>query len=261
MGPRTSTPAPTGARDGGPARTRGRVPARTPHRAPGRSSAGDPRRDGPTDRPATTTQRRWFVVVALVSVLVGAAAALVLRAALTAPSDLERDVAALEAAETERDAGLARDLVASAGTAHAQVLAVVTEVESATADGASPTAEQATAWTNEVVAAAAPFSEQVSGGTRVNLTREGFRHATDLLAQSLRTHRDAAQAGADAPALRAAAEESFRSGLVAWSIAATELDELALATDLGHVHLYLTDDPSTGAITSHDGDHEGEGTP
>ena len=207
-------------------------------------------------------------MVALVSVLVGAAAALVLRAALTAPSDLERDVAALEAAELERDAGLARDLVASAGTAHAEVLAVVTEVEEVTADGGTPTADQATTWTNEVVAAAAPFSEQVSGGTRVNLTREGFRHATDLLAQSLRTHRDAAQAGDDAPALRAAADESFRSALVAWSIAATELDELAVGADLGHVHLYLTDDPATGAMVAdgdagaHDDDaHDEEGTP
>ncbi len=198
--------------------------------------------------------------MAVLSVLVGAGAALVLRSALTAPSGLEQQVAALEQAELTRDADLARDLVASATTAHGEVLAVVSAAEAAAADGGTPaTPQQLTDWTNEVVGAGAPFQQELSGGTRVNLTRAGFAHATDLLEQSLRTQRDAADAPAAQQAqLDAAADELFRSALVGWSIAATELDDLAVAHDLGHVHLYLTDDPGTGAITSHEG-HEEEG--
>jgi hypothetical protein len=194
-------------------------------------------------------------VIAVVSALVGALVALAVPALLDRPDPIDAQVAALEKAEVERDARLARELVEVATTAHAVLLPVVDEL--AAGDGRPsdrPTASRLEELRAEVAGAAGPVEAQVSGGTRVNLTRSGLAHAVALLSRSLESYRDSAAAPArfrEAGFDRAA--QLRNDAVVAWSLAATALDDLAVEHDLGHVHLYLTDDPSTGAMVADGG--------
>ena len=227
------------ASEAGPARTRGRVPARPPHLAPGR-----PR-----------LSRRGGLLIAVGSALAGALVALAVPALLDRPDPIDARVAALERAEVERDARLARELVEVATAAHAVLLPVVDEI--AAGDGRPPdrpTASRLEELRAQVTEAAGPVEVQVSGGTRVNLTRSGLAHAVALLSHSLDLYGDSATAPAR---LREAgfdrAERLRNDAVVAWSLAATALDDLAVEHDLGHVHLYLTDDPSTGAMVADGG--------
>jgi hypothetical protein len=83
------------------------------------------------------------------------------------------------------------------------------------------------------------FAETVSGETGTNVARGGFSASLDTLANAVDTYALAL----DQPGARARLLESVRRqrdlAIRTWSVAATQLDAINIATGYGHQHVYL----------------------
>jgi hypothetical protein len=92
------------------------------------------------------------------------------------------------------------------------------------------------------------FAETVSGETGTNVARGGFAAALDTLIQSVESYRLAlAQPAARAELLRRAREQRDLA-LRTWSVAATQLDAINIATGYGHQHVYLSGTEAAGGF-------------
>ncbi|PXY20390.1 hypothetical protein BAY59_31640 [Prauserella coralliicola] len=209
----------------GSVKTRGRLPGRPAHGPePGRV------------RPSRLRPRA--VAGLLAGVLLAVAAVLVLPFGGSEEAAQDR-VAELEAQERQRDAGLTRELVTTAERARAEVTPVLDGLEHATGSG-SATAEDVSRWRRAVLAAAEPFEERPSGGTEVNLARSGFAGAVTVAGRAVETYAASLEASGElAVRLRALAGELHHDAVVAWSVAATQLDVAGVASGIGHVHVFL----------------------
>jgi hypothetical protein len=210
--------------------------------------------------------------------LLAAAAALVLGAiiaavvwSLTRPDDgapgaSSADparVAELEAAEAARDAenlGVVTDFAISAQERLAPTmndLSLALPLDGS--PGVTATPEQIGAWREALTTLASEAEALPTGASGYNVTRNGFGVSIALLGDSL-----------DALALAEASAEPARAELLAlaaslrlraadtWGMAATQLDELSVTADRGHVHVFLPlhpDDAGDGAAHPADGDH------
>jgi hypothetical protein len=83
------------------------------------------------------------------------------------------------------------------------------------------------------------FADTVSGETGTNVARGGFSASLDTLANAVDTYALAL----DQPGARARLLESVRRqrdlAIRTWSVAATQLDAINIATGYGHQHVYL----------------------
>jgi hypothetical protein len=202
------------------------------------------------------------VTPATVAVVLVVAAVVVGLAWLGArPSDLEARVAELQAAEAERDARISGELVATTRQAHELVLPVVESLDEALpADGSagSPAApEETSRWAAAVADAAELYADPESAGTSVNVARAGLQQAVTQLGRAVEAYQQALTLPEQqrTPWLELAG--SLRTdAVVVWSIAATQLDDLSVGANQGHVHLYLPAAPGSGAMTA-EGHSEG----
>jgi hypothetical protein len=92
------------------------------------------------------------------------------------------------------------------------------------------------------------FAETVSGETGTNVARGGFASALDALMESVESYRLALAQPAARRALLARARQQRDLALRSWSVAATQLDAINIATGYGHQHVYLSGSEEAGGF-------------
>ncbi|MGA6164246.1 hypothetical protein [Amycolatopsis magusensis] len=172
----------------------------------------------------------WGSGGVLLGLVLGVLGALVVPGWFDSPSRVEE----LQQEYAARDTSLTKDLVSLAEQARTDV----TEMVSATA---VPTPEQLTAWRTSVDKAATRFADRPSGGTEVNLARSGFAGAVSMLQRSVTAYPVSAELG----------EQLRRDAVVAWSVAANQLDLAGIEAGLGHVHVFLPTQGLPGELAEH----------
>jgi hypothetical protein len=83
------------------------------------------------------------------------------------------------------------------------------------------------------------FDESPSGETGTNVARGGFSAAVDALVGSVDLYALALESDGGRDALLERAREQRNLAVRAWSVAATQLDAINIATGFGHQHVYL----------------------
>jgi len=83
------------------------------------------------------------------------------------------------------------------------------------------------------------FAETVSGETGTNVARGGFAAALDALNEATETYALAVGDPGHRRQLLARAREQRDLAVRTWSVAATQLDAINIATGYGHQHVYL----------------------
>jgi hypothetical protein len=102
-------------------------------------------------------------------------------------------------------------------------------------------------WRRAVRTADRYFDDPPSGETGTNVARGGFAAATDALLGAVDTYRLAVRDGASRPLLeRARAQRNL--AVRTWSVAATQLDAVNIATGFGHQHVYLGSTEQAGGF-------------
>ena len=92
------------------------------------------------------------------------------------------------------------------------------------------------------------FAETVSGETGTNVARGGFAASLDALTEAVESYRLAlAQPGAR-DALLEQARRQRDLAVRSWSVAATQLDAINIATGYGHQHVYLGGTEAAGGF-------------
>jgi hypothetical protein len=165
----------------------------------------------------------------------------------------EARVAEREAAEVERNEAQVAELVDLARATLDDLEPVVDGMAGALPLDGSPgvAADAATVaqWRSAVDGAAADFADPPSGATATNVARGGFRSAVDQLGSAVTAYELALTADpATRPGLERLAGELRTQAVAAWSVAATQLDVVAIDSGLGHTHVYLPAAPGTGAF-------------
>lgn len=113
-------------------------------------------------------------------------------------------------------------------------------------------------WLATVEEADAYFEDPPSGETGTNIARGGFAAAVDALLGATRTYALALDGAGDRDALLERAREQRDLAVRTWSVAATQLDAINIATGFGHQHVYLGGTEQAGGFGS-DGAPEGSG--
>ncbi len=92
------------------------------------------------------------------------------------------------------------------------------------------------------------FAETVSGETGTNVARGGFAASLDTLNESVESYRLALAQPAARAALLERAREQRNLAVRTWSVAATQLDAINIATGYGHQHVYLGGSEAVGGF-------------
>ncbi|WP_127500379.1 hypothetical protein [Actinoplanes solisilvae] len=166
-------------------------------------------------------------------------------------------VAELERAEVARDVQQVADLTTMAREIRDQITPMVAAMTPEAAAGQKPDAAQVGRWQQDMGRIEAKFDDPPSGTTATNVARGGLRNAVQLVRLSV----DAYAAGLGAPAGQqhqwlAMAERQGVLAVTAWSVAATQLDQINIDAGHGHQHVHLELGQHEGGFTA---DHESEG--
>jgi len=92
------------------------------------------------------------------------------------------------------------------------------------------------------------FAETVSGETGTNVARGGFAAALDALNEATETYALALDDRGHRRPLLARAREQRDLAVRSWSVAATQLDAINIATGYGHQHVYLGGSEQVGGF-------------
>jgi hypothetical protein len=114
--------------------------------------------------------------------------------------------------------------------------------------GPLATAATVERWRRTVRAEDEFFAETVSGETGTNVARGGFAAALDALTEAVASYRLAIQAPGAQAALLERARQQRNLAVRTWSVAATQLDAINIATGYGHQHVYLTGSEAAGGF-------------
>jgi hypothetical protein len=104
------------------------------------------------------------------------------------------------------------------------------------------------AWRRLVRAENAFFAETVSGETGTNVARGGFAAALDSLNEAVETYRLALEQPDARGTLLEGARRQRDLAVRTWSVAATQLDAINIATGYGHQHVYLSGSEAAGGF-------------
>ncbi|MEV4760755.1 hypothetical protein AB0J86_37415 [Micromonospora sp. NPDC049559] len=175
------------------------------------------------------------------------------------PDATTRTVADMRAEEATRDVAQIKNLTEVARQSQGTLTTLLGEVDGAL-DGSRPASpDQVRAWQATMRTLVEKHRESSSGTTATNVARGGLRNAVAGFATAIDLLAAAQQAPADQrPALLALAKRARTEAATAWSVAATQLDQINVDAKLGHQHVYLQTEPGSGAYTS-DGAPEGTG--
>jgi hypothetical protein len=83
------------------------------------------------------------------------------------------------------------------------------------------------------------FENPPSGETGTNVARGGFSASIDALVGAVDTYALALRAAGERPPLLERARDQRNLAIRSWSVAATQLDAINIATGFGHQHVYL----------------------
>jgi hypothetical protein len=152
--------------------------------------------------------------------------------------------AELRAAETERNREVTRDLVRTAEQLRQDIAPIAAGMEGETSR------DQLASWRETLVTAAGSLANRPSAGTEANLAATGLAGAVRAFQRSV----DAREMALDSPRsqsqeLEALAAELYEDALVAWSLAASQLDVAGIEAGLGHVHSFLPAHGLEGELT------------
>jgi hypothetical protein len=113
-------------------------------------------------------------------------------------------------------------------------------------------------WLRAVREADLYFEDPPSGETGTNVARGGFSAAVDALLGAVDTYRLAVRDPANRDALLERARAQRNLAVRTWSVAATQLDAINIATGFGHQHVYLGASEEVGGFGA-DPSPEGSG--
>ncbi|MFC3994710.1 hypothetical protein ACFOVU_02210 [Nocardiopsis sediminis] len=188
------------------------------------------------------------------AVAAGVVAAIVLTREPPPGPDPER-VAELEASEDAQNVAQVEELVEQTRTAHDDLVPVLEGLDTALpaagaaapADG--PGGDEVAGWRSTVDDVAETFQASPSGDTGHNVARGGLRSAVELLASSVEVYQSAEDADGDQrDHLLEVAGDLRTQAVRAWSVAATQLDVVAVEAGHGHVHIFLPAQPGSEAL-------------
>lgn len=114
--------------------------------------------------------------------------------------------------------------------------------------GKLATATEVDDWRRAVHEADLYFEDPPSGETGTNVARGGFSAAVDALLGAVDTYRLAIRDPASRDALLDRAREQRNLAVRTWSVAATQLDAINIATGFGHQHVYLGASEAVGGF-------------
>ena len=225
---------------------------------------GKPSWTKPTPKAATAGRVPGRLLRDIVALLVAAAVGLFIGVQMAGPDATEAAITSLRADEAKRDAAQIVELTALARSTSQQVKPVVDGLRSglpAADTGAAATrpvtAEQLAQWKQILAQQVERHKDSPSGSTGTNIARNGLRNAVNQLMVAVDTAAAARALPADRQAaLLALASRQRLLAVNAWSVAATQLDNLNIDAGNGHQHVYLTDTPEAGATVG-DGSPEG----
>ncbi|WP_433119278.1 hypothetical protein [Micromonospora sp. CA-246542] len=210
--------------------------------------------------PTPDTGRRRTARLAVIVVAVGLAALLVggvAGYAANRPDGVESAAADIRKAEVQRDSQQIVELTATARRLSKEVAPILTALRAVASTGEQPGLEQARQWQQTMLRAAAPFADTPSGTTATNVARGGLRGAVEQASLAVETYLLAITGPpTQRAALTALAKRQAAQAEAAWSVAATQLDQVNVDAGQGHQHVYL--EGGDGAAT-HDGAAEGSG--
>jgi hypothetical protein len=92
------------------------------------------------------------------------------------------------------------------------------------------------------------FAETVSGETGTNVARGGFAASLDALNEAVETYAVALRDPGERATLLERAREQRDLAVRSWSVAATQLDAINIATGFGHQHVYLGGTEAAGGF-------------
>ncbi|MEV4765863.1 hypothetical protein AB0J89_24900 [Micromonospora chokoriensis] len=211
---------------------------------------------------APDTRRRRVVRVAVVVAATALAAVLVGGAAgytANRPDGVESAIADIREAEAQRDSQQIVELTATARRLREEISPIVSALRADTPTSGQPTPDQVRQWQQTMSRAAEPFADPPSGTTATNVARGGLRGAVEQASLAVESY---LLAVTGPPTQRAAlaqlAKRQAVQAAAAWSVAATQLDQVNIDAGQGHQHVYLDNGPDGGAFTP-DGAAEGSG--
>jgi hypothetical protein len=105
-------------------------------------------------------------------------------------------------------------------------------------------------WRKVVRAENAYFADTVSGETGTNVARGGFAAALDALNESVETYALAVADAGHRGALLERARNQRDLAVRTWSVAATQLDAINIATGYGHQHVFLGGSAAVGGLSA-----------
>jgi hypothetical protein len=105
-------------------------------------------------------------------------------------------------------------------------------------------------WRRAVRAEDEYFADTVSGETGTNVARGGFAAALDALAEAVESYRLALEQPSARSALLERARYQRNLAVRMWSVAATQLDAINVATGYGHQHVYLGGTEAAGGFSA-----------
>ncbi|MFC4563570.1 hypothetical protein ACFO4E_17015 [Nocardiopsis mangrovi] len=236
----------------GPAKAKASAKAGRSAKASGSGGGGGTGKAAPPGRGPGA----WRAATAVLGCLVvagGVVAAIVLTREPPPGPDPER-VAELEASEDAQNVTQIGELIDQTRTAHDDLVPVLEGLDTALpAEGAPPSdgpgGDEVADWRSTVDDVAAGFATSPSGDTGHNVARGGLRSAVELLASSVEVYQSAEAADGDQrDRLLELAADLRTQAVRAWSVAATQLDVVAVEAGHGHVHIFLPAQPGSEAL-------------
>jgi hypothetical protein len=219
--------------------------ARSPRALPARETA----------RPARSRYATGLVVAVLVAGSLGYL--------FGAPDAAENAIAEIRAAEMKRDVQQITELTSSARTTAADLDKVLGGLAKALPPGGAlaaqpPGSGELADWQRMMKQAVDRHEENPSGTTATNVARAGFRTAVTAMSIAVDAYASCQELPSDVRQTCLDLAGRQRSAAVmAWSVAATQLDQINVDAGNGHQHVYLTGLPDQGAMMA---DNLPEGT-
>ena len=190
--------------------------------------------------PPSTSTRRVPVVALVVAVVAALAVAGPVGYLIGRPDAQTRAVDAIRAQEAARDLEQIKELTAQARESRTAVNTLVTELDATLSAGGSSDEATVREWQAEIGQVAQRHADRPSGLTATNVARGAFRSAVSGFALAVDLYAAAQQAGPERrPALLELAQRARTDAATAWSVAATQLDQINVDAGLGHQHVYL----------------------
>ena len=191
-------------------------------------------------KPPTAAPRRVPLVALIIGVVVAAVAAGLAGYLIGRPDSRTRAVEAIRAQEAARDIDQIKDLTARARESRTTVTAVLAELDAALDGGEATTEATVREWQAEIDRVAQRHADRPSGTTATNVARGGFRSAIGAFDLAVDLYGSAQSAPPEQrPALLDLARRARTDAVTAWSVAATQLDQINVDAGLGHQHVYL----------------------